>query len=57
MKSHFNGKKILLDSPRKSLQGKLMKTSDQEIDFQKSYSMKDLLIVMIFTRDFCLHKW
>lgn len=57
MKSHFNGKKFLLDSPRKYLQGRLMKTSDQEIDFQKSYSMEDLLIVMIFTRDFCLRNW
>lgn len=57
MKSHFNGKKFLLDSPRKYLQDRLMKTSDQEIDFQKSYSMEDLLIVMIFTRDFCLRNW
>lgn len=57
MKSHFNGKKFLLDSPRKYLQSRLMKTSDQETDFQKSYSMEDLLIVMIFTRDFCLHNW
>lgn len=57
MKSHFNGKKFLLDSPRKYLQSRLMKTSDQETDFQKSYSTEDLLIVMIFTRDFCLHNW
>lgn len=53
MKFHFNGKKILSDSPRKYLQGRVLKTSEK-LTLKGLIFMEDLLIVNISAKEIFL---